>query len=74
MEVVLQQLSIMRLRNTSKAFMGSLKINETSDGKLDLLWTYQNTSAQLRADLETLVFTIASKEGEEVERMTFHQR
>ncbi|NNG08828.1 MAG: glycosidase [Arenibacter sp.] len=70
--VVLQQLSIMRLRNTSKAFMGSLKINETSDGKLDLLWAYQNASAQLRADLRTLVFTIDFKEGEEVERMIFH--
>ena len=53
--------------------MGSLKINETADGKLDLLWTYQNASAKLRCDLETLVFTIASKEGEEVEGMTFHQ-
>ena len=72
-DVVLQQLSIMRVRNTSKAFMGNLRINETTDGQLDLLWTFQNARAQLRADLQTLAFTIEYTEGAEVKRMALNK-
>ncbi|MBC8767765.1 glycosidase [Arenibacter sp. BSSL-BM3] len=57
-DVVLNQLSIIRLRNTSKAFMGTVTINETPESELDILWTNNSDKAQLKANLKTHIFTI----------------
>ena len=57
-EIVKNQLKIMRLRNTSKAFLGSIKINNTSDNEIDIYWSLENDYAHLKADLNTFEFTI----------------
>ncbi len=38
LDVVASQLKIMRLRNTSNAFNGTIKINDTSKNELNILW------------------------------------
>ncbi len=63
--VVLNQLKLLRLRNTSKAFLGSVRINETSDEIIDIKWVNQNDYAHLIANLKTRNFTITyTEEGE----------
>ncbi len=57
-EVVLKQLDLIRLRNTSNAFSGTVKINETSDSEIDIIWTNENDTAHLRANVKTLEFII----------------
>lgn len=57
-EIVLNQLEIMRIRNTSKAFLGNVKFNETSDNEINIEWLNHKETAQLRANLNTLSFTI----------------
>jgi len=57
-DVVLKQLEILRLRKTTKAFLGSARINETLDNEIDIVWTNENESTQLKANLETLTFKI----------------
>ena len=57
-EMVANQLKIMRLRNTSIAFLGNIKINEASDSEIDITWTFKEDFAQLKANLKTLEFSI----------------
>ena len=57
-DVVKDQISIMRLRNTHKAFLGNLTINATDEHEIDLSWEYESHYAQLKADLRTSQFTI----------------
>jgi sucrose phosphorylase len=56
--VVLDQLEMIRLRNTSSAFDGEFDIVATSASKLVLQWQNGETSAVLDADLATETFTI----------------
>ena len=49
--VVLGQLQMMRLRNTSSAFDGELQIGKTAENQLALTWQNGNTKASLDADL-----------------------
>ncbi len=49
--IVRQQLKIMRLRNTSAAFRGTLTIHPTPDHELHLSWHNGDTTATLLADL-----------------------
>ncbi|MFK7905685.1 MAG: hypothetical protein AB8B69_11200 [Chitinophagales bacterium] len=65
-EVVLQQLKIIRLRNTSKAFQGTVVFNETSEEQINIIWTKDDEFAELHANLKTHTFSIRySEEGEE---------
>ncbi|MCB4806805.1 sucrose phosphorylase [Tamlana sp. 62-3] len=57
-DVVLKQLELMRLRNTSKAFSGSVKINPSATHKIDITWSNLGESVQLIADLKTVNFNI----------------
>jgi len=57
-DVVIGQLKIMRLRNTSKAFDGEIWINDTSKSEIDILWKNSNTFAHLKANLKTYRFSI----------------
>jgi sucrose phosphorylase len=57
-DVVTGQLKIMRLRNTSKAFDGEIKINDTSKNEIDILWENGNTFAHLKANFKTYRFSI----------------
>lgn len=56
--IVIDQLAIIRLRNSSRAFLGKVEFKDTPDGELDIVWKNQKESAQLKADLKTLTFTI----------------
>lgn len=69
--VVLNQLKIMRLRNTSPAFLGKLSINNTLDEELDLSWSFGKDSVQLKANLKTYNFTIDHTASGVAERLTF---
>ena len=57
-EIVINQLEIMRLRNTLKAFLGEVKINESSDNEIDITWVLNEDSAQLQANVNTHNFII----------------
>lgn len=63
-DIVINQLELIRLRNTSKAFLGTVTINDSNDNEIDILWTNQNDSAHLKANLKTETFSINfSQEG-----------
>ena len=50
------QLDLLRLRNTSPAFGGTLEISETSEHLLDLTWRNGDDWARLAADLRDQAF------------------
>jgi sucrose phosphorylase len=62
-EVVTKQLDIIRLRNTSKAFLGTVTFNETVEQEVNILWTNEGEYAHLVADLKTLDFSIRYTES-----------
>tara|TARA_R110000868_G_scaffold108065_1_gene295347 strand:+ start:75515 stop:77263 length:1749 start_codon:yes stop_codon:yes gene_type:complete len=70
-DIVLHQLAIIRLRNTSKAFLGSVIIKETSESELNILWTNVKDTAHLIADLKTLTFTITHTLNDVTKTMVF---
>ncbi|MFI1744441.1 glycosidase [Thalassobellus sediminis] len=70
-EIVKNQLEIIRLRNTSKAFLGTVKINDTSDSELDILWENGDDYAQLKANLVTHTFTVTYSENKISKISTF---
>jgi len=57
-DVVIGQLAMMKLRNTSRAFKGSVTINDSPESGLDIVWKNGKEYAQLMANLKTLTFTI----------------
>jgi sucrose phosphorylase len=61
--VVLDQLDLMRLRNTSPAFLGELEIVETERHLLHLTWRHGGTSATLRANLRDHSFAVTHSDG-----------
>ena len=58
-EVVINQLKIMRLRNTLKAFLGKVSIKNITEEKLSILWSNKDSNAHLEANLKTLNFSIS---------------
>jgi len=62
--VVLDQLEMIRLRNTSEAFDGELEIEATEPHRLVMRWRNGATSAVLDADLSAETFTITHRHGE----------
>ena len=64
-DVVKNQLKILKLRNTHKAFLGEMIINESSDSEIDVLWQKGDDFAHLIADLETNKFQISYSNGEQ---------
>ena len=70
-DVVKNQIEIIKLRNTSKAFLGTVKINHSSDNEIDIVWTNQNDSAQLKANLISLNFTINYTENSNKIKMSY---
>ena len=65
--IVLNQLELMRLRNTSPAFNGELEIGDTDEHHLHMTWKNGACSATLAADLQGHSFTITHTDdaGEE---------
>jgi sucrose phosphorylase len=70
-DVVIKQLEMIRLRNTSKAFDGDIKINETSKNEINILWENGNNFAHLKANLKTYKFTINYTETGESKLIDF---
>lgn len=68
-EVVLKQLNMIRLRNTSKAFSGTLEIVPSSNFELNLIWRNENELAQLNANLTTHEFSIQYTDSGELKRL-----
>ena len=61
-DVVMNQLKIMRLRNTLKAFLGQVNILKSPEDKLSILWKNKEDKAHLEADLKSFSFSISYKE------------
>ncbi|MCH3885048.1 glycosidase [Tenacibaculum aquimarinum] len=70
-DIVKNQLKIIRLRNTLSAFSGEIKIKNTSEETLSILWVYKNATAALNANLKTFSFTISYSEDGDVKTLKF---
>ncbi|WP_299109275.1 glycosidase [uncultured Winogradskyella sp.] len=70
-DIVKNQLKLIRLRNTSKAFFGIVKINNSLDNEIDIKWSNNGDFAQLQGNLKTYKFTITYNEGNENRVMSF---
>lgn len=70
-DIVKNQLAIIRMRNTSKAFLGSMKINGSREGELDIAWINKGVRARLRADLKTHAFRIEHCQNGIAESLVF---
>ena len=65
--VVQDQLQLIKLRNSSKAFYGELELGNTEEQSLEMTWTNGNSTATLQANLLDFGFTVTHKDdsGEE---------
>lgn len=63
--VVLDQLELIRLRNTSLAFKGEMKIDETDSQLLHITWQHPEATATLKADLRNHRFTVYQGDGKD---------
>jgi sucrose phosphorylase len=63
-DIVIKQLELIRLRNTSKAFSGIVEINDNQADIIDIKWTNESQVAHLQANLNTRNFTIHHTENE----------
>jgi sucrose phosphorylase len=63
--VVLDQLELIRLRNTSSAFEGEMKISKTKPHRLHITWQHPDATATLKADLRKHSFTVYHRRGED---------
>jgi sucrose phosphorylase len=70
-DIVKNQLRLIRLRNTSKAFLGSLKINDSSEDEIDMIWSNEAHFVSLKANLKTFKFTISHNCGGATVEMSF---
>ncbi|RAJ18232.1 alpha-amylase family glycosyl hydrolase [Olleya aquimaris] len=68
---VLNQLEIIKLRNTSKAFQGEVSFNNTSKNIIDVKWENEGSSVHLNANLKTFSFNITCKENNETKVLTY---
>ncbi len=68
-EVVLKQLDLLRLRNTSKAFSGTLEFGEAAENELSLIWRNEGEMAQLNANLTTHEFSIQYTDAGQVKTL-----
>jgi sucrose phosphorylase len=61
--VVLGQLNLIRMRNTSPAFGGTLQVFDSEPGRLHLCWRHPEATLTLKADLCSHGFSIIQGEG-----------
>lgn len=62
-EIVLKQLEIIRLRNTSNAFLGKVEINDVDVSKIDIKWVNDKSVMHFKANLDSYQFTIEQVEN-----------
>ncbi|MBC2843489.1 glycosidase [Winogradskyella flava] len=60
--IVKHQLQLIKLRNTSKAFSGSLEIKDSLDSEIHITWTNDSDKIQLEANLKTFEFIITHED------------
>ncbi len=70
-DIVLNQLKLIRLRNTSRAFLGAMNINKSLENEIDITWLNEGNSARLKANLQTFNFTIYFEDDGINKTMTF---
>lgn len=70
-DVVLNQLKLLKIRNTSKAFNGKLRIKNSETNILDFEWSLGDEMAQLRANLETYRLEINYSENGKINTLNF---
>ena len=70
-DVVINQLEMIRLRNTLKAFSGEIKINETPKNEIDIMWVNDEDFAQLKVNLQKRDFSISYSNNGENKSITF---
>ena len=63
-KVVANQLQLMRLRNTSKAFLGKMTIHDSPENKISISWTNENCIAKLKANLIDFSFKVSHSEND----------
>ena len=57
-DIVIKQLELIKLRNTSKAFQGDISFRDTTKDKINIRWENESDFAELSADLKTHEFSI----------------
>jgi len=62
--VVLDQLELMRMRNTSPAFGGELEVSRTDEQRLQMTWRNGPYTATLNADLRDHDFSVSHRDAE----------
>lgn len=67
--VVIDQLALIRLRNTSPCFEGELHIGETEPHRLKMTWTHPKETLVLEADLRDFSYSVCRKQGNELQVM-----
>ena len=67
--VVLDQLALIRLRNTSPAFEGEMEIIKTEPHLLHIAWQHPEATATLKADLHKHSFTVYQGDGADEEAL-----
>ncbi|MGB5441794.1 MAG: glycosidase, partial [Gammaproteobacteria bacterium] len=65
--IVLDQLELIRLRNSSPAFEGTMEIIETESHRLHICWRHPQATATLKANLRKLSFTVYQGDGTDEE-------
>ncbi len=71
--VVQDQLELIRLRNTSAAFGGTLAVGDVPENCLSLTWKNEGCEAQLEADLASLAFTVRHRDEAGIESvLSYH--
>ncbi|MGM0378979.1 MAG: sucrose phosphorylase [Bacillota bacterium] len=70
-KVVKDLLKLIKFRNDSLAFNGEMKINDTEQNILDVLWQNDDHFARLIADLDTFDFKIEYKAGDKLKNIKF---
>ena len=71
--VVLDQLKLIRLRNTSPAFKGKMKVHETESHELHISWRHKKQELSLRANLVNHQFKITQRIESDKETLVFSQ-
>jgi len=61
--VVRDQIELLRLRNTSPAFLGEMEIAETESHRLHIVWRHPQATATLSAHLRSHNFTVSQDKG-----------
>jgi len=62
-DIVKDQIKLIRLRNTSPAFRGSIKIHDAEKSGLHISWEHPEATTTLKADLAGHGFTVTHDEG-----------